>query len=65
MDFACAGGGVFCTRRKEYLKMQGSNKSIKNPSNKTQKQTKTDQADQLENCVSLEIVVFIAISLVF
>lgn len=28
IDFVCAGGGVFYTRREEYLKMQESNKSI-------------------------------------
>lgn len=38
--------------------MQGSNKSIKKKL-KTQKQTKTHQADELQNCVSLEIVIFL------
>lgn len=34
---------------------------MKKNSNKTQKQTKNHQADELENCVPLELVVFIAI----
>lgn len=52
---------MLCTKREEYLKMQRSNKSMKKNSNKTQKQTKNHQADELENCVPLELVVFIAI----
>lgn len=38
---------------------------MKKNSNKTQKQTKNHQADELENCVPLELVVFIAIQSVF